>query len=113
MPRPYHPNHAMISRSIRFALPALCALFFARAALANSEIYPPAPAAEAAIHWKEGYFYVNGKPTFLTSGEMHYARIPRELWRDRIWRAKQMGFNCIQTYVFWNSDGGPRGEVGF
>jgi beta-galactosidase len=33
---------------------------------------------------------------------MHYARIPHELWRDRILRAKRAGMNCIATYVHWN-----------
>jgi hypothetical protein len=50
-------------------------------ARANSEIYPATPSAENAITWKDGYFYISGKPTFLTSGEMHYAHIPRERTR--------------------------------
>jgi len=70
---------------------------------ANSEIFPATPAAQEKIYWEDGFFYINGKPTFITAGEIHYSRIPRELWRDRIWRIKQMGFNCIQTYVFWNA----------
>ena len=81
--------------------------------LGNGEIYPAQPAAEKAITWKDGYFVINGKPTILTSGEMHYARIPRELWRDRIWRAKEMGFNCVQTYVFWNAHEGKEGQWDF
>lgn len=79
----------------------------------NADIYPPEPAAKDAIHWQNGYFIINGKPTFLTSGDMPYARIPRELWRDRLWRAKQMGFNCIQTYVFWNATEGREGQWDF
>ena len=71
--------------------------------LANSEIFPAIGGALERVTWKDGYFYINGKPTFLTVGELHPARIPRELWRDRLWRVKQMGFNCIQMYVFWNS----------
>jgi len=82
-------------------------------AVANSDIFPALPAAENSVAWKDGYFWINGKPTFLTSGEMHYARIPRELWRDRIWRAKEWRFNCIQTYVFWNAERGARRPVGF
>ncbi len=69
----------------------------------RDQIFPPAPAAANAIHWKDGYFSINGKPTFISSGSIHYARVPRELWRDRIWRLKQMGFNCVQSYVFWNA----------
>jgi len=79
----------------------------------NADIYPPEPAAQQAIHWDNGYFVINGKPTFITSGDMPYARIPRELWRDRLWRAKQMGFNCIQTYVFWNATEGKEGHWDF
>ena len=33
---------------------------------------------------------------------MHYARIPREYWRDRLKKARAMGLNTISTYVFWN-----------
>jgi beta-galactosidase len=82
-------------------------------ASANSEIFPPLPPAESAIHWKDGYFIINGQPTFITSGEMHYARIPRELWKDRIWRSKMMGFNCMQMYVFWNASEGREGKWNF
>jgi len=44
---------------------------------------------------------------------MHYARIPRELWKDRIWRSKQMGFNCMQMYVFWNATEGKENQWDF
>jgi len=32
---------------------------------------------------------------------MHYARIPRAYWRDRLRKARAMGLNTIETYVFW------------
>ena len=47
-------------------------------------------------------FLLNGKPFQILSGEMHYARIPREYWRDRLVKARAMGLNTICTYVFWN-----------
>jgi beta-galactosidase len=49
-----------------------------------------------------GHFALDGKPFQIISGEMHYARIPREYWRDRIRKARAMGLNTISTYVFWN-----------
>lgn len=82
-------------------------------ALGNSEIFPATEAAKGAVNWKNGYFQINGKPTFITAGELHYARIPRELWRDRLWRVKQMGFNCIQMYVFWNAHESREGQWDF
>ncbi|HTW48846.1 MAG TPA: beta-galactosidase family protein [Acidobacteriaceae bacterium] len=50
-----------------------------------------------------GQFLLNGKPFQVISGEMHYARIPRAYWRDRLRMAKAMGLNAVTTYVFWNA----------
>lgn len=47
-------------------------------------------------------FVIDGKPFQIVSGEMHYARIPRKYWRDRLEKARAMGLNTISTYVFWN-----------
>ena len=47
-------------------------------------------------------FVVEGQPIQIISGEMHYPRIPREYWRDRLQKARAMGLNTISTYVFWN-----------
>jgi beta-galactosidase len=47
-------------------------------------------------------FLLDGKPFQIISGEMHFARIPKEYWRQRIQMAKAMGCNTIATYVFWN-----------
>ncbi|HYK38047.1 glycoside hydrolase family 35 protein [Alloacidobacterium sp.] len=51
---------------------------------------------------ENGHFTLDGKPFQVISGEMHYARIPRAYWRDRMRMAKAMGLNTITTYVFWN-----------
>ncbi len=47
-------------------------------------------------------FLLDGKPFQIISGEMHYSRIPREYWHDRLRKARAMGLNTISTYVFWN-----------
>ena len=47
-------------------------------------------------------FLLDGKPFQVISGEMHYARIPRASWRDRLKKARAMGLNAITTYVFWD-----------
>jgi hypothetical protein len=47
-------------------------------------------------------FMLDGRRIWLTSGSIHYPRVPRQLWRARIRAAKQAGLNCISTYVFWN-----------
>jgi beta-galactosidase len=47
-------------------------------------------------------FLLDGKPFLIRSGEMHYPRVPREAWRDRMRKMKAMGLNTLCTYVFWN-----------
>lgn len=47
-------------------------------------------------------FELDGKPYVIRAGEMHYARIPRAFWRERLQQARAMGLNTITTYVFWN-----------
>lgn len=37
------------------------------------------------------HFVLDGKPFQIISGEMHYARIPREYWRDRLKKARPWG----------------------
>jgi beta-galactosidase len=51
----------------------------------------------------DGQFLLNGKPFQIIAGEMHYQRVPRAYWRDRLRMAKAMGLNTITTYVFWNA----------
>ncbi|MDE1156551.1 MAG: beta-galactosidase [Acidobacteriaceae bacterium] len=47
-------------------------------------------------------FLMDGKPYQVLSGELHYTRIPRPYWRDRLQKAKAMGLNTVTTYAFWN-----------
>jgi beta-galactosidase len=48
------------------------------------------------------HFTLDGKPFKVLSGELHYARIPREYWHARLKMARAMGLNTVATYVFWN-----------
>ena len=50
----------------------------------------------------DSVFLLDGKPFQMISGEMHYPRVPREAWHQRMKMAKAMGLNTIGTYVFWN-----------
>ncbi|MBK5262074.1 MAG: beta-galactosidase [Peptostreptococcaceae bacterium] len=46
-------------------------------------------------------YYLNGKPTFLYSGEFHYFRVPRKDWKARLTLFKEAGGNCVATYTPW------------
>lgn len=58
-------------------------------------------------------FLLDGKPFQMISGEMHYTRIPREAWRQRMHMARAMGLNTIGTYVFWNVHEPEKGVFDF
>jgi beta-galactosidase len=50
----------------------------------------------------KGSFLLNEKPFVIRAGELHYSRIPREYWDQRIKLCKAMGMNTICIYLFWN-----------
>jgi beta-galactosidase len=62
----------------------------------------PAPVEKHTFGFRGADFVLDGKPFILMAGEMHFQRIPREYWKDRLLKAKAMGLNTICTYVFWN-----------
>src|SRR5277367_7007239 len=80
------------------------ARLIATAALAMATlpaIAQPAPPPHTFIIQGD-QFLLDGKPFKVLSGELHYARIPREYWHARLKMAHAMGLNTIATYVFWN-----------
>ena len=51
---------------------------------------------------KDG-FYLDGAPFRFIAGAIHYFRVPRAYWRDRLMKLKACGFNAVETYVAWNA----------
>ena len=49
-----------------------------------------------------GCFLLDGKPFVIKAAELHYPRIPRPYWDQRIKMCKALGMNTICMYVFWN-----------
>ena len=48
------------------------------------------------------HFLLDGNPFRVAAGAMHYFRVPREYWKDRLLKIKACGFNAVETYVAWN-----------
>ena len=46
--------------------------------------------------------YINGKREKIMSGAVHYFRVVPEYWYDRLLKLKELGCNCVETYVCWN-----------
>ncbi|WP_427168557.1 beta-galactosidase [Streptomyces sp. C1-1] len=64
---------------------------------------PAASATQAHTVSLDGYsFLVDGKRTYLWSGEFHYFRLPSpDLWRDIFQKMKAAGFNSTSLYFDW------------
>jgi beta-galactosidase len=50
----------------------------------------------------ENDFLLDGKPLQIRCGEIHFARVPREYWVNRLRSIKAMGLNTVCAYLFWN-----------
>ncbi|KAM7407558.1 hypothetical protein PAMA_003331 [Pampus argenteus] len=55
-----------------------------------------------SIDYKNNCFLKDGKPFQYISGSIHYSRIPRYYWKDRLVKMYMTGLNAIQVYVPWN-----------
>ncbi|XP_074047416.1 beta-galactosidase-1-like protein isoform X2 [Macrotis lagotis] len=64
----------------------------------------PAPAAPRsfAVDRARDAFLLDGAPFRYVSGSLHYARVPRRLWPDRLHKMRTAGLNAVQLYVPWN-----------
>lgn len=47
------------------------------------------------------YMTKNGTPWLPSSGELHYSRLPRELWEVELDKMKEAGLDIVSTYIFW------------
>ncbi|XP_061926003.1 beta-galactosidase-1-like protein isoform X2 [Entelurus aequoreus] len=54
------------------------------------------------IDYKNNCFLKDGKPFQYISGSIHYSRVPRFYWKDRLLKMYMTGLNAIQVYVPWN-----------
>jgi beta-galactosidase len=95
----YASGHGRSLRGISFASRTAIFLFML---LSWPLLVGGSPQQTHSIRAVGNQFVFDGQPLEIISGEMHYPRIPREYWRDRLQKARAMGLNTISTYVFWN-----------
>ncbi|XP_073441067.1 beta-galactosidase-1-like protein 2 isoform X2 [Dendrobates tinctorius] len=62
---------------------------------------------------ENGQFLLEGEPLRILGGSMHYFRVPREYWKDRMMKMKACGLNTLTTYVSWNLHEPQRGKFDF
>ncbi len=65
------------------------------------------------LTYKDTQFYLDGEPFVVLSGAIHYFRVPRAYWYDRLLKLKECGFNTVETYTCWNLHEPREGEFCF
>lgn len=75
----------------------------------NFDSFAQQPRFEAG----KGTFLLNGKPFIVKAAELHYPRIPKPYWDQRIKLCKALGMNTICLYVFWNAHESQPGVFNF
>ncbi len=116
-------NHSPLSRFCKLA--ALAGLFASSMSIAAAQAATPAATppplttitpADGKPHKFEArdhQFFIDGQPTMLLSGEMHFGRVQAEDWETRIKQAKAMGLNTVCFYLFWNQVEAREGKFDF
>ena len=59
------------------------------------------------------YVEIDGRPAIPVSGELHYSRVPRDEWEERLRLLRSGGITVVATYVFWNHHEVEPGRVSF
>ncbi len=93
------------------ATPAASADVTAAAALPLTTIHPDGKAHK--FEARDHQFFIDGQPTLILAGEMHFGRAQPEDWDTRIKQAKAMGLNAISFYLFWNQVEAKEGQFNF
>lgn len=92
---------------MKFSKALHASLLLALALVTGAAVAAPRFAIEGA------QFKLDGRPYQIRSGEMHYPRIPRAAWRERLRMAKAMGLNTVTTYAFWSQHEPEPGQWDF
>lgn len=63
------------------------------------------------IEIKHNTFILNDHETFLFGGELHYFRVPKAQWTDRLAAMKAAGLNLVSTYIPWQLHEPVEGQI--
>ncbi|XP_050042178.1 beta-galactosidase-like [Dermacentor andersoni] len=71
------------------------------------------PTRSFTVDYANDRFLKDGHPFRYISGSLHYFRVPREYWRDRMEKMRLAGLNALQTYVEWSGHEPEPGTFNF
>ncbi|MDR1824761.1 MAG: beta-galactosidase [Bifidobacteriaceae bacterium] len=59
------------------------------------------------------YVELDGVPTIPVAGEIHYSRLPRHRWAERLAYLRSGGITVAASYIFWNHHEPIEGQASF
>ncbi|XP_065306918.1 beta-galactosidase-like [Dermacentor albipictus] len=65
------------------------------------------------VDYANNQFLKDGQPFRFISGSLHYFRIPRAYWRDRMLKMRLAGLNALDVYVEWSGHEVEPGKFNF
>ncbi|KAM7051473.1 beta-galactosidase-1-like protein 2 isoform 2-T2 [Molossus nigricans] len=68
---------------------------------------------QSGLHTKDQNFMLEDSTFWIFGGSVHYFRVPRAYWKDRLLKMKACGLNTLTTYVPWNLHEPQRGTFDF
>ncbi|XP_074729534.1 beta-galactosidase-1-like protein isoform X2 [Strix uralensis] len=95
---PFVPHPGPTEHPVTMGLPALA--FLLVAGVLHTQASPLARSFQ--LDYEEDCFRKDGAPFRYISGSIHYARVPRLAWRDRLLKMYMSGLSAVQVYVPWN-----------
>ncbi|KAJ8920356.1 hypothetical protein NQ315_005220 [Exocentrus adspersus] len=57
---------------------------------------------QTGLNADKPFFTLNDRNISIYSGALHYFRVPKPYWRDRLRKLRASGLNTVETYVPWN-----------
>ncbi|MCW3158702.1 beta-galactosidase [Micropruina sonneratiae] len=54
-----------------------------------------------SVETRAGQLLIDGEPRLVIAGEIHYFRVPRDEWADRLDLAVEAGCNAVASYIPW------------
>ncbi|XP_064462745.1 beta-galactosidase-like [Ornithodoros turicata] len=65
------------------------------------------------IDYQNNVFLKDGEPFRIIAGAIHYFRVPKPYWKDRLRKMKAAGVNAVETYVEWSGHEPQPGSYNF
>ncbi|WP_202078981.1 beta-galactosidase [Caldalkalibacillus salinus] len=71
------------------------------------------PDTQKTVYMNRDGIYINHQPVIILCSSLFYFRIPQGLWKDRLQKVKEAGYNCIDVYFPWNFHEVKKGKWDF